>query len=75
MTQGQIIRIERKELKIKNLILNRKGYVQLQEHFTQKYCGKIVGIIFIDTLIKNVSRNIIVTGVVSSLYFPINKLE
>ena len=61
MTQGQIIRIKRTELKIKNLVLNRNGYVQLQVHFNQKYCGKTVGIIFVGTLIKNVSQNIIVT--------------
>lgn len=67
MTHGQIIRIKRKELKIKNLVLNRNGYAQLQAHFNQKYCGKTVGIIFIGTLIKNVSQNIIVTSFVLPL--------
>lgn len=28
MTQGQIIRIKRTELKIKNLVLNRNGYLR-----------------------------------------------
>lgn len=29
MPQGQIIRIERKGLKIKNLVLNRNGYLRI----------------------------------------------
>ena len=29
MPQGQIIRVERKGLKIKNLVLNRNGYLRI----------------------------------------------